>query len=191
MASGTKLSPRWIVGLAGAVAVLLLTAACGRSSGTTSTGVGAGGAPSAPGTTSAGASIKVASTALGSILTTAGGKTIYMSAADKDGKSNCTGTCLQYWPIVPAPASIALPVGVSATLGVLDRGDGSKQLTINGMPAYTFAGDNAAGATTGQGKNTSGGLWWALSPGGSVIKAAAGSASASPTKSKSGGGYGY
>jgi len=52
---------------------------------------------------------------------------------------------LQYWPIVPAPASISPPAGVTATLGVLNRSDGSKQLTVNGMPVYTYAGDTTAG----------------------------------------------
>lgn len=175
--------------LAGAAAVVLLTAACGSTSsgGTTSAGAGGTTQPSSS------AALVVATTPLGSILTTGAGKTIYMFAADKDGKSSCSGSCLRYWPIVPAPASTTPPPGVTATLGVLTRDDGTKQLTVAGMPVYTFSGDTSAGATTGQGQNTSGGLWWVLSSGGTIIKATAGGTSPTPSvsKSKSGGGYGY
>jgi predicted lipoprotein with Yx(FWY)xxD motif len=178
---------RTTVGLAGAAGILLLTAACGSTSaGGTSAG-GGGGTSVAPSTS---AVLTVATTPLGSILTTGAGKTIYMFAADKGGKSNCTDTCVKYWPIVPAPASLAAPAGVTATLGVLTRTDGTKQLTVGGMPVYTYVGDSAAGAATGQGKNLSGGLWWVLSPGGTIINTMAG-ASPSTSTSKSGGGYGY
>lgn len=174
--------------LAGAIGVALLTAACG----TTSTATGSPGAAASSGASSPASSaavLKVAASTFGQILVTGTGRTIYMFAADKNGQSSCTSTCLQYWPIVSAPASIASPAGVTATLGVLNRSDGSKQLTVNGMPVYTYAGDTTAGATSGQGKNLSGGLWWVLSPGGTVITAGAGAAPSASTSSK--GGYGY
>jgi predicted lipoprotein with Yx(FWY)xxD motif len=186
--SGTKLTK----GLA-AVALLGLLAGCGSSNNDTSSTAPAS-SPSTPTTTSGtSAAAKVlgtAATPLGTILVDGNGMTVYMFAADTMNQSNCTGTCLSYWPLVPAPAKLpaTLP-GVSAKVGSIDRPDGSSQLTVNGMPVYTYAGDNSPGETTGQGLNTSGGLWWVLSPSGSIIKDSGGAPSSSGPPSPSGGGY--
>jgi predicted lipoprotein with Yx(FWY)xxD motif len=112
-----------------------------------------------------------------------------MFAADTPGHSACEGSCLQYWPVVRAPASLPASIpGVTAKVGVLDRPDGTKQLTVAGWPVYTFAGDSGPGATAGQGKNASGGLWWVLSPDGKIIK---GSGSATTSAGTRGGYGGY
>jgi predicted lipoprotein with Yx(FWY)xxD motif len=49
--------------------------------------------------------------------------------------------------------------GVTGHVGTITRDDGTRQVTLNGLPLYTFAGDAAAGDTTGQGKQ---GFWWAV-----------------------------
>jgi predicted lipoprotein with Yx(FWY)xxD motif len=125
---------------------------------------------------------------MGPILVDSTGKALYVFAIDKPGHSACTATCLQYWPIVPAPNPLpsTLP-GVTAKLGVLHRPDGGAQLTVNEYPVYTFAGDTGPGTTKGQGKNLSGGLWWIIAPSGKWITAPSGgstgsAASSSPTK---------
>jgi predicted lipoprotein with Yx(FWY)xxD motif len=119
---------------------------------------------------------------LGQVLTDSAGKTIYRFATDSPGHSACTGTCLQYWPPVPAPASLPSSVeGVTAPLGSISRSDGTKQLTVSGYPVYTYASDKAAGDTTGQGLNLSGGLWWVISPAGAEV-------TTSPSQSTGGGG---
>jgi predicted lipoprotein with Yx(FWY)xxD motif len=125
------------------------------------------------------------SSSLGQVLTDSAGKTIYRFAIDSPGHSACTGTCLQYWPPVPAPASLPSSVdGVTAKLGSITRPDGTKQLTVAGYPVYTYASDKAAGDTTGQGLNLSGGLWWVISPAGAEV-------TTSPSASTGGlGGYG-
>lgn len=184
-----KVLTRTSLAASGAMLGLLL-AACG--------GGGYGSSPSAGGRTApavqpSGNLLAAAQTSLGSVLVDAQGRTVYMFAADKDGRSVCDGSCATYWPPVPAPATLpaSLP-GVSATLGSTTRGDGSKQLTVDGRPVYTYVGDKAPGATSGQGTNLSGGLWWVLTPDGAVDKAKAGSAAAtSPSTSSSGMGYGY
>jgi predicted lipoprotein with Yx(FWY)xxD motif len=156
--------------LAGAVGVLLLTAACGGSSGTA---------------TPASTGVSTATTAPGKILVDSQGRTMYAFAADSKGKSNCTGSCLQYWPAVPAGAKAPkASAGVTASFGVLHRQDGTTQLTVDGWPMYTYVGDSKPGATTGQGKNLDGGLWWVVSPSGSWITKA--KSSATPTRSSSG-----
>jgi hypothetical protein len=70
---------------------------------------------------------------------------------------------------------------VTATLGTLTRPDGGKQLTIDGLPAYTYSGDTSTGMTAGQGLNASGGLWWLITPSGSPLTGAA-----SPSATSSG-----
>jgi predicted lipoprotein with Yx(FWY)xxD motif len=128
------------------------------------------------------------STPLGSVLTDSGGKTIYRFAIDTPGHSACLGTCLQYWPAVVAPAAVPKSIeGVSAAIGSIVREDGSRQLTVGGFPVYTYSADKGAGSIAGQGKNLSGGVWWAVSPNGAVNRS---SPAATPSSSRVGGGYG-
>jgi predicted lipoprotein with Yx(FWY)xxD motif len=158
----------------GSAAALLLLAACGGSSSPTASA----GSSSTP----AAAAIAVASTSAGQVLVDGKGRTMYAFAADAKGKSNCTGSCLTYWPPVLAGSGTpAKAGGVTATLGALKRSDGTSQLTADGWPMYTYVGDSKPGAATGQGKNLSGGLWWVVSPSGSWIKTSGTTGSSSST----------
>jgi predicted lipoprotein with Yx(FWY)xxD motif len=157
------------VALAGAA--LLLTAACGGSSaGTSSTGSGTG-SNSGSG---AAAGVHVASTSLGKSVVASNGRTLYLLTSDKNGKTTCTGGCLQIWPPVMVASGAPKATGVSGSLGTLGRG-GTKQLTIAGHPVYLYAADGAAGDTSGQGIKSYGGTWWAVSPSGTAITSASGS----------------
>ena len=168
--------PRRGLLLAALAATGFLVAACGAPSTT----------PVANTAPSNGALLSTRSTSLGTVVVDDKGLTVYLFAVDSPGHSACTGSCLQYWPPVAAPSTLpaSLP-GITGTLGVLDRPDGTKQLTLDGWPLYTYAGDSAPGSTAGEGRNLSGGLWWAVSPAGSAVK----SAGASPSSSPSSGGY--
>jgi predicted lipoprotein with Yx(FWY)xxD motif len=179
----------------GAIAAGLLLAACGSSSGGGSSPGAAGTTP--PASTASGGVVGTASTPVGTILVNGQGMALYVFGADSPGHSNCTGSCLTYWPPAPAPASMATAgSGVSAKLGVLKRSDGTNQLTVNGWPVYTYVGDSTPGAITGQGTNLSGGVWWVVSPSGAQItttSGASGSSTPSPSSSattSSGGGWG-
>ena len=159
-----------------ALAGVLVLAGCGASTTPSSTTAGTSGPAE---------SVRTASSSVGTYLVDSSGHALYVFAADTAGHSNCTGSCLTYWPIEPAPASIpSSPAGVTATLGVLARPDGAKQLTIDGLPAYTYAGDTAPGTTAGQGVNASGGIWWLITPDGHALTAA-------PAASPATGGRGY
>jgi predicted lipoprotein with Yx(FWY)xxD motif len=147
----------------------------------------------APGAASAGAPtvvkattrVHVATVKIGKILVSAKGRTVYAFGHDLKGKSRCTGACLTYWPAVPAgQAPKPKTPGIAAKFGTFKRSNGFKQLTVNGWPVYTFAGDTAKGQLNGQGVSASGGLWWAVSPNGAWNKkkpAASPSPSASST----------
>lgn len=152
--------------LAGGVAVMILAAACGGGGGYGSSTAGKTSAPSTGGVAS-GEKLGTAQTSAGTILVDGQGRTMYAFAADSKGRSNCTESCLAYWPAVPVGAKPPQQAeGVTAKLGVLHRQDGTDQLTVDGWPMYTYIGDARPGETTGQGKDLSGGLWWVVAPSG-------------------------
>jgi len=124
------------------------------------------------------------------VLVDSKGMTLYWFAIDTSSKSNCSGSCLTYWPPVKGPVTAGS--GVTGTLGTITGSDGTKQATYLGHPLYTYVGDKAPGDNTGNGKNLSGGLWWEMTVSGSTPPAGAGAgATASPTSTSGGGGYGY
>jgi predicted lipoprotein with Yx(FWY)xxD motif len=164
--------------LLGAAAALLLAAACGSGGyGASSSSSSSKAAPAKAAATSS--TVHAATSDSGKILVDGQGRAMYAFAADSKGRSACSGACLTYWPPVKASDKPATDTaGVTATFGVLKRSDGTAQLTADGRPMYTYVGDSKPGATTGQGKNLSGGLWWVVSPSGSLIKGDAAKASA-------------
>ena len=113
------------------------------------------------------AAVVTADSDFGAILTDAAGMTIYFFANDTEGPSNCEGDCLANWPPVEAEDSPAAGEGVTAELGTIERSDGTRQLTVNGFPAYYFANDAAAGDVNGQGV---GGVWWVFGADGEHIE---------------------
>lgn len=113
------------------------------------------------------APVLVAESDLGQILTDADGMTIYYFANDSEGTSTCDGDCLANWPPVPAEGSPSAGEGVTVELGTTTATDGTTMLTVNGFPAYYFAGDQAAGDTNGQGV---GGVWFVFGADGEPIE---------------------
>jgi predicted lipoprotein with Yx(FWY)xxD motif len=80
--------------------------------------------------------------------------TIYVDEKDKPGAPSCTGSCLTAWPPVPAPDTFVAGNGVTASkFGSVKLSDGTKQLTANGSPLYTWMNDKKPGDTTGQDVN--------------------------------------
>lgn len=159
------------LGLVTAAASLAL-AACGSSgNGYGSSGSSSGTTQSANGATAD--ALHTMSISLGTILVDAQGKTIYYFAGDVGSQSQCNGACAANWPPVPASASTEAISCITASLGSTTRADGSKQLTVDGHPVYTFAGDTSPGDATGQGKVLDGGLWTVVSPDGKAISASA------------------
>ena len=81
------------------------------------------------------ASVLVADSDLGEILTDAEGNTIYYFANDSEDTSTCAGECLANWPPVPAEGTPTAGDGVDATLGTTEATDGTTMLTVTGFPA--------------------------------------------------------
>jgi predicted lipoprotein with Yx(FWY)xxD motif len=117
----------------------------------------AGASPPAPAATSTGTSLTTTVIGGTTVLTNARGFTLYSFAPDTPTTSKCYGSCAAYWPPVTgtAPASRSLP----GRIGTITRTGGSRQLTYNGHPLYTYIGDTAPGQAKGDNLNLNGGLW--------------------------------
>ena len=79
------------------------------------------------------------------ILTNAQGLTLYTFDVDTPGVSNCHGQCLVIWPavIVEEVANISAPYSTTT------RPNGELQLTLNGLPLYTYISDAKPGDILG------------------------------------------
>ena len=142
---------RWA---AAALAGLALTVtACGTGSG--STGGGAYGNQSTPASSAPAqaTALKAETTRVGTVLASGGGLTLYYYAEDKpgSGKSACTGSCASAWPPLAAPVRAPAGLRLPGPLGIITRPGGVEQVTINGFPVYTYAGDKAPGQAAGNG----------------------------------------
>ena len=158
--------------LAVAIASLALgVAACGGGSGSSGSTYAAAGASGPAPSTSTGGSVALASSKLGKILVDAKGRTLYLFEADKGTTSACSGACASSWPPLITKGKPAAAAGVSAAkLGTTKRSDGTSQVTYNGHPLYTYAGDSAPGQTAGQGIDDFGAEWYVLSGAGDKIE---------------------
>jgi predicted lipoprotein with Yx(FWY)xxD motif len=143
------------------VALATLLSACGSGS-------GYGSAASSPsGHAAAGASAVGTGSipGIGTVLDDGKGFTLYHLSIDTSSKSMCSGSCAAEWP--PLLATNGVPKAsptLNGTLATIQRSDGGTQVTFDGMPLYTFAGDSGPGQATGQGLTDFGGVWSAVTP---------------------------
>ncbi|MFC5450417.1 hypothetical protein [Paenibacillus aestuarii] len=98
---------------------------------------------------------------LGNFLTDDKGMALYYYDKDTKGVSNCSGKCLEKWPVFYSDHIVA-PAGVNAAdIGTLVRADGKKQSTYKGFPLYYWVDDKQMGDTTGQ---NVGNVWFVVDP---------------------------
>ena len=102
-------------------------------------------APSALAASAVKPAIEMKTAKLGKVIATPGKLGIYYWDTEKKagGKIRCTGSCATAWP--PVLVKTVPPkhvTGVMATFGTVKRA-GKLQLTVNGLPAYTYHGDSA------------------------------------------------
>ncbi len=183
----TSLSKPTLLALS-AAAVALAVTGCGSSG---RAGAGAGGsaaASSQPGTSFHTAAVS----GLGTVLVDARGMTVYILTSGGQKNVPCTDStgCTKVWPSLPLPSGVAAakagPGLQASLLGTTKLGDGRTYPTYNGWLMYEYAADPGPGQAGGQGIQSFGGTWYALSPTGTPITSAPGT----PTSSRSGG-YGY
>ena len=156
-----------------AAAALVVVAACGYSSGNVGWRYGA--APSRvsaaqPSGAASGAALALRHTALGTILTTGQGVTVYAFEADHGTTSACTGACAVVWrPVTAGGARITVAGGAGALAGQTTRPGGARQLTYAGHPLYTFAGDVGPGAECLRALTVGGARWDVLTAAGQEV----------------------
>jgi len=100
---------------------------------------------------------------LGSFLVGPDGMTLYLFTKDAPGVSNCYDDCAIKWPplLVPEGQQPTAGEGVTGTLGVTERQDGTYQVTYNDMPLYYWIKDVVPGDATGQ---NVGEVWFVVPP---------------------------
>jgi predicted lipoprotein with Yx(FWY)xxD motif len=135
---------RLMIALAAVVAVLAL-AACG--------GDGYGSSDSPPAAQSGDDTATVSVKELGDsgrVLVDSAGKALYAADEEADSSIVCTGACTSFW--IPLTTDGGAPSGNSlpSDLGVVERGDGTRQVTFDGERLYTFVEDEP-GEVSGDG----------------------------------------
>ncbi len=176
---------RWLP-LAGVMVVL---AGCGSSSNTASSTASTS-APSANAAQGVVSSVSSINSKYGQILASSSGYVYYMFEPDTSQKSACYGACAKVWPPVTVAGSASPPVsgGVKKSLiGAITRTDGSKQITYNGHPLYTFTADSGPNLTNGEGIDHFGGYWYVLNVAGNPVT----SPSSTATTAAAGAGTAY
>lgn len=120
------------------------------------------------------ATVLVASSEHGDILSDSEGTTLYMFVPDENGEPTCYDDCAASWPALEATGAPSGGDGIEGSLlGTVERTDGATQVTYNDMPLYYFSGDKAAGDTNGQGISD---VWWVVAPSGDPVMDKAASA---------------
>ncbi len=129
--------------LALAVATALFVSACGGS--------GSSGA-SAPGTPTADTTVSVSSVdGVGDVLVDAQGAALYAADQEADGMVVCTDSCTSIWDPLTVSGKPTAGDGLTGQLGVVNRPDGERQVTLDGRLLYRFLEDPEAGVVTGNG----------------------------------------
>ena len=206
---------RKITGAAGLAALALALSACASSaSSSSSTPATSAPATSAPASSAPAAAASspassapassASATTLGkttingtAVVTNSKGMTLYWFVPDTSTASRCTGSCATYWPPLIGPVTAGS--GVTGMLATITRPGGAVQVTYDGHPLYTYAGDSAPGQAKGNGLNVSGGVWWEMTVSGAKPATSTSSNTSSNTGgggsggggSGGGGGYGY
>lgn len=104
---------------------------------------------------------------IGSYLTDAEGKTLYWFKRDMPGVSNCTGPCVEKWPLFYREAIAPVEGTTAADFATLNRADGKEQTTFRGYPLYYWINDAKPGDTNGHGIND---VWYVIDPGNFPLK---------------------
>jgi predicted lipoprotein with Yx(FWY)xxD motif len=154
-------------------------------------GAGAGGAAAASSSSRPVLKIATVSISTGgktvkrSVLVNGAGHTVYMLSGDSSKHAKCASSgCLAIWPAVSSSAKHpVVGKGVTGRITIWHHNN-LNQVTINGHPVYTYAGDSGSGQTGGEGLKSFGGTW-------SVVNGAGNAPSLSSSSGSSGGGYGY
>jgi len=108
-----------------------------------------------------------ANTALGErVVVNSSGRTLYALSPETSRHLLCkTSECLRFWPPLTVGSSrtkLKNGQGTHGRLGILRRSNGILQVTLRGVPLYRYSKDHAGGDTNGEGIESFGGTWHAM-----------------------------
>jgi predicted lipoprotein with Yx(FWY)xxD motif len=115
------------------------------------------------------------------IVVNPAGRTLYALSPETTHHLLCKEAyCLELWPplILPRGAKLRAGKGVEGKLGLLRRAGGREQVTLRGKPLYRFTEDHRAGEAHGEGLESFGGTWHAVTA--SATQTPAGTAPTTP-----------
>ncbi|HEY2571007.1 MAG TPA: hypothetical protein VGI27_06020 [Solirubrobacteraceae bacterium] len=105
-----------------------------------------------------------------SVVVSPQGRTLYALSPETARRLLCrSGECLRHWPpLTVSSGAIKLKAapGVHGRLGILRRSNGTLQVTLRGLPLYRYAEDHARGQAKGEGVESFGGTWHAMTASG-------------------------
>jgi predicted lipoprotein with Yx(FWY)xxD motif len=186
-----------ILTLAALATLAVGLAACGGSDNSSSSSGSAGGMGSG---SPAGGDQTVATKSIsgvGSVLVDSTGKVLYTNDMDTGSKIACTGQCLTEWVPLATPSGgqpSSDDSAVQAKLGTVKRSDGSSQVTLGGLPLYTFVEDGPGQATGNGFADSFGGtnfVWTAATASGQAAPSSTTTTGSSSGGSSGGYGGGY
>jgi predicted lipoprotein with Yx(FWY)xxD motif len=126
-------------------------AACGGSDNNSDTTAAANAGSTMPASNGGNQTVSTKSfSGVGDVLVDSSGKALYTNDMDTSSMIACTGQCLTEWVPLAAPGSgqpTSSDSAVQSKLGTTKRPDGSMQVTLGGLPLYTFVEDTAGQAT--------------------------------------------
>jgi predicted lipoprotein with Yx(FWY)xxD motif len=100
------------------------------------------------------------------VTVSAQGRTLYSLTPETSSDLRCKSSeCLHFWPPLTVPSrstKLKAGAGVHGHLGILRRSNGMLQVTLRGKPLYRYSGDKAKGQAKGQGLESFGGTWHAV-----------------------------
>lgn len=121
----------------------------------------------------------------GTVLVDGSGHTLYVFSPDAKGAPTCSGACATIWPPLTTHGNPRAGHGVEHKhLGTVAGPHGTRQVTYDHWPLYTFVQDTKPGQATGQGISSFGGKWSTITRDGSAF----GRSSATHHSSSSGSG---
>jgi predicted lipoprotein with Yx(FWY)xxD motif len=82
----------------------------------------------------------------GRVLVDSTGLALYTPDQEAKGMVRCTGSCTSEWQPVAADGTPSAAAG-AGKVGVIKRPDGARQVTLDGMPLYTFVQDSPSQVT--------------------------------------------
>ncbi|MBV9167322.1 MAG: hypothetical protein JO342_14365 [Solirubrobacterales bacterium] len=133
---------------------------------------------------------------VGRVLVAQNGEALYSPDLEAGSKIVCAGACNSFWKPLTLSGGKPIASAGAGKLGLIKRPDGSRQVTVNGKPLYTFSEDSPGKATGNGFRDEFGGhhfTWNVIGADGSTTGGGgSGSGGSTPrTTTGSGGGYGY